>query len=148
MYLNHSDQRNNFCPQKVKYSWLQIWQLRWGTMHISIDLSFLSAWTLVWIQAPSPTLFSQIFHLTQWIFVWNFQIWIVSNFYALFYYQSIIFSLIWSFSNLICHSPLCFGYIQETAHMLLARSGATACNLLVSCGATTWVLLSKSGAWP
>ena len=21
--LNHSDQRNNFCPQKVKYSWLQ-----------------------------------------------------------------------------------------------------------------------------
>ena len=28
--LNHSDQRNKFCLQKVKYSCLQIWWLRWG----------------------------------------------------------------------------------------------------------------------
>ena len=28
--VNHSDQRNNFCPQKVKYSCLQIWWLHWG----------------------------------------------------------------------------------------------------------------------
>ena len=50
--LNHSDQRNNFCLQKVQYSWQQIWRLHWGTKQISIDLIFLGPWTLVWIQAP------------------------------------------------------------------------------------------------
>ena len=57
-----------------------------------------------------------------------------------------IFALILSFSDLICHSPLCFGSIQGTALMLLARSGATAWTLLAARGATAWVLLSRSGA--
>ena len=47
------------------------------------------------------------------------------------------FTLMWYFSNLIYHSPLCFGYIQGTALMLLARSGATTWNLLAACGAIT-----------
>ena len=50
--LNHSDHRNNFCPQKVQYSWQQIWWPYWGTKQISVDLIFLSPWTLVRIQAP------------------------------------------------------------------------------------------------
>ena len=37
-----------------------------------------------------------------------------------------VFTLIWSFSDLICRSPLCFGFIQGIALMHLARSGATA----------------------
>ena len=87
--LNHLDQRNNFCLQKVKYSFLQIWWLHWG-IDICISCFDLPQYlTLVQIQAPYPTLFSQICYLTWWILVWNFQIWIILTFYALFYSQSI-----------------------------------------------------------
>ena len=50
-----------------------------------------------------------------------------------------IFSLIWSFSDLIFRSPLCFGFIQGTTHVLLARSGATTWVKLEIHGATSWI---------
>ena len=56
-----------------------------------------------------------------------------------------IFVLIWSISNLIFCSPLCFGYIQGTALMMLARRGATTWTLLAVHDATTWFLLSRGG---
>ena len=37
-----------------------------------------------------------------------------------------VFTLIWSFSELIYRSPLCFGFIQGSAHALLVMRGATA----------------------
>ena len=102
---------------------------------------FLSSSTLIRIQAPSPTLFSQICYLTWWILVWNFQICLDLN------YSDILCSLLFSiyqflpwfglFSELICRSPLCFGFIQGTAPTQLAAHGATA-----------WFLLARSGAGP
>ena len=90
-------------------------------IYVSVDLIFLISSTLVQIQSPSPTLFSQICHLTRWILVWNFQICLELN------YSNLLCSLLFSiyqflpwfglFSKLICRSPLCFGFIQGTVLM-------------------------------
>ena len=52
-------------------------------IYILVDLIFLNSSTLVRIQAPSPTLSSQICYLTQWILVWNFQICLDLNYFNL-----------------------------------------------------------------
>ena len=84
-------------------------------IYVSIDLIFLSLSTLVWIQAPSPTLFSQICYLTQWIWVWNFQIFLDMNHFNLlcfgFYTQSISLYPALVFFWLDLSFSLCFGFI-------------------------------------
>ena len=119
-------------------------------MYVSFDLILLSSLTLVQIHAPSRTLFSQICYLTQWILVWNFQICLDMNYFwpfMLFFILNLsVFTLIWSFSDLICHSPWCFVFTQGTAIMQLTRSGGTAWTQLAAHSATAWVLLARSGA--
>ena len=70
------------------------------------------------------------------------------TFYALFVLNLSVFTLIWYFSNLVCCSPLCFGFIQGTTLMQMTRSGSTTWTYLATCGATAWVLLARSGAGP
>ena len=69
-------------------------------IYVSIDLIFLSSSTLVRIQDPSPTLFSQICYLTQWIWVWNCQIYLDLNHFDLLCYVFYSIYQPWSWSHL------------------------------------------------
>ena len=150
--LNHSDQRNSFCPQKVKYFCLQIWRLCWEIV-ICISWSDLPQF---FNSCSNPGSFSNSLQSDLLFDSVDFGLKLPDlsrsklfrPFMLFFILNPSFFSLIWSISNLIFHSPLCFGYIHGTALMLLARSGATTWTLLAIGSATAWVPLSRSGAHP
>ena len=136
----------------MQYFLLQIWWLRWG---FSANLS--------WSDLPqflnsylNPGSISNSLESDLPSELVNFGLKLSDLFrfelfqlYMLFFtVNPSIFSLIWSISNLIFRSPLCFGSIKGTAHALLAISDATAWNLLAARGATAWVPLSRGDAHP
>ena len=139
--LNHSDQRNNFYPQKVKYYWLQIWWLRWGLetyiswsdlpqfLNSCLNLGPISNSLQSDLLSDSMNFGLKLLDLLRFEVFQLFMLFITLNI--------LFFTLIWSSSNLICRSPLCFGFIKGTTLMLLARSGATAWTQLAARGATT-----------
>ena len=113
--LNHSDQRNNFCPQKVKYSCLQIWWLRWG-MNIRISWSDLPH---LFKSCPNPSSISDSLQsdLLSYPVYFGLKLLDLSRselfrpFVLFFTVNLSAFTLIWNFYDLICRSPWCFGFL-------------------------------------
>ena len=106
--LNHSDQWNTLLSTGGEIFQLTNMATLLGNSYINcFDLP--QSATLVLIQAPSSSpLFSQIYFLTCFIWVWNFQIYSDLSHFVLLYSVSIlnstVFALIQSFSDLIHRS--------------------------------------------
>ena len=119
--LNHSDQRNSFCLQKVKYSCLQIWRLHYGIdiciiwydlpqfFNSCLNLGSFSNSLQLDLLSDSMDFGLKLLDLSRYELFWPFMLFLTLNLS--------VFTLILSFSNLICRSPLCFGFIKGTTLM-------------------------------